>query len=110
MHIEIWDKKTHFRLGDGKERTMEEVAEEFPFITDPDAVIVLEYLGKNRVGAIDELYTLRNLFHIDENLTDEEALQEYIKIRTAPPPEPLPQPGSIADDFILGILEGSEQA
>ena len=108
MRVEIWDKITPFRLADGKTRTMEEVEAEFPFISDPDAVIVLEYIGQNRIGAIDELFTIRMAHQIDENLTDEEALQEYIKIRTAPPPEPPPMPGSIADDFILGLLEGRE--
>ena len=107
MRIEIWDGVTPFKLADGKERTMAEVANEFPFINDPDTKIVLEYIGVNRVGAIDEIFTLRNVYHIDPALNDDEALQEIIRIRTTPP-EPSPIPGSIADDFIMGILEGLE--
>ena len=107
MRIEIWDGVTPFKLADGKARSMEEVANEFPFTTDPEAKIVLEYIGVNRVGAIDELFTLRDVYRIDPALNDAEALQEIIKIRTTLP-EAQPMPGSIADDFILGLMEGME--
>ena len=106
MRIEIWDGVTPFKLADGKARTMQEVEAEFPFISDTDAVIVLEYIGANRVGAIDELITLRDVYRIDQNLSDAEALQEIIRIRTTPP-EPQPMAGSIADDFIIGMMEGA---
>ena len=104
---EIWDRQKVFTLADGKPRTLEEVAVEFPFINDPDGVIVLEYITPNRVGAINDLWMLRTLNDIDLSINDNDALAAYIDKRDTPP-EPQPQLGSIADDFILGLMEGVE--
>ena len=106
---EIWDKQKVFTLADGQPRPLEDVAKEFPFINDPDGVIVLEYITPNRVGAINDLWMLRTMHDIDLTVSDEDALAEYIEKRDTPPPEPSPQPGSIADDFIIGLMEGLEE-
>jgi len=110
LKTEIWDKQKVFTLADGQPRSLEEAAKEFPFLNDPDGVIVLEYNTPNRVGAINDLWMLRTMYDIDLTISDADALAEYIAKRDAPPPEPPPTPGSIADDFILGLLEGGETA
>ena len=101
MRIELWDHQTHFTTQDGW--SMEKIKQHFPIIGMQDTPVVLEYVGQssNIVGAIDNLDILRDVYRIDPALNNDEALEAYIAIHTAPPPEPEPT----AEERIAAALE-----
>jgi len=101
MNIQLWDKVKEFTTLDGW--AMDEIKQKFPFVGVAGTPVVLEYLGHSNimVGAIDNLDILRDVYRIDPALSDEEALQAYIAVRTAPPPDPEPS----AEERIAAALE-----
>ena len=90
MYFRIWDSKTDYFTSDALK--LSQVEEHFGVLKlaklKQDAA-VLEFQGNSEiVVAIMSLNILRDAYRIDPSLNDEEALQAYVNIRSAPPPEP----------------------
>jgi hypothetical protein len=81
MQIKFWDGESNIVLADGKERTIDEVAEIFPFIKS--GPVVLELTRGGKALAIDSLDTLCAVYNIRDELNDDAALQAYIDIKAA---------------------------
>lgn len=100
MRLVIWDKTSDLILPNGSVNTPQQIFQQYP-MTAPNIglVIVLEMQG-NMTVAIDNLDTLRQIYQLGDNLTDDEAVAEAERIRKSPP-----TPAETAETRIAAALE-----
>ena len=88
MKTILWDKKTNLFLPSGRECTPEEIFAEFPFTKR--GTVVLEQDMDENTNAIYTLGQLAEMHGISTDLTPDQMLEEYARIKDAPAPEASP--------------------
>ena len=112
IELKFWDKVTGFKYPNGDPATPEKILKDFPHVASQDCKVVIEMLDEANgvLGAIDDLCVLKQVFEIDESLTDDEALIKIMEIRNAPPaPAPagvMPEELRADVDYLLMLQEG----
>ena len=98
LKLEKFTGSKTYMFPNGDIATPERIISDFPAIqTFPH---VLEING-NVCQAVMELQALRGIHNIDENLTDDEAIEAIEVIMNTPPPEPEPS----AEERIAAAME-----
>lgn len=100
--MEIWNKQSGFNLADGTSCTVEEIYSRYPFTRS--GTIVIEKLPNGNVGAIDSLDVLKQVYGVDNTLSDTDALTA-IETAKNTPPAPIVDPVEAKLDYLIMCQE-----
>lgn len=93
-----YDNETTYMFPSGEIATPEVIRSKFPAIEYFEHIMVI---SGNVCQSIQELASMRDFYAVDDNLTNEEAIQIIQDIINAPQPEPEPT----AEERIASALE-----
>ncbi len=100
-YFELYDNTKTYLSPIGEAFTPEEVSKRYAIVNHGLPVIIETDSSRTVFGGYGLLSQYKNMYNIDDELTDEEALAEIERIANLPAPEPAPS----AEERIASALE-----